>query len=214
MSARFLAVLILALATELTTTAQPKPPAEHCDVPPDAPLAAVNGSKPAELWNSYAPSMKFAVPAGHPVATGKREGDWTCVSHYGSGYGWMLTNRLQRIEPDLRPAAAAWTGTWTPLGVKKQPREAVTQLVISAGKSGALRVEGQAYWFGAVVNGERVMHEGAVEGEAQPDENRLQITDGACEVKLSLAGGFLNVQDNRGCGGMNVTFTGMWQKTR
>jgi len=58
-----------------------------------------------------------------------------------------------------------------------------------------------------------VMHEGAVEGEAQTNENRLHITEGACEVDLALIGGFLNVQDNRECGGMNVTFTGVWQKT-
>jgi len=153
------------------------------------------------------------VPTGQPVAVGKRDGDWTCVSHYGSGNGWMLTNRLQAIQPDLHPPAAAWIGTWMPLGVKKQPRDAVTKLAISTGAVPFnLKVDGEAYWFGAVVNGERVMHEGAVEGEAQPNENRLHIVEGGCEVNLSLIGGFLNAQDNRECGGMNVTFTGVWQK--
>jgi hypothetical protein len=209
------ALLILAAATSLTLTAQPKPPAAPCDVPQDAPLALVTGSKPADLWNSYAPSTKFAVPVGQPVAVGRSEGDWTCVSHFGSGYGWMLANRLQPVQPDLHPPAAAWTGTWTPLGLKKQPRDASTKLVISAGAAkGSLKVSGEAYWFGAIVNGERVMHDGAVEGEGQPVENRLQIAEGPCEVNLSLVGGFLNVQDNRECGGMNVTFTGVWQKAR
>lgn len=215
MRARFFPLLILAASSPLALTAQPKPPADHCDVPPDAPLALVTGSKAADLWNSYAPSMKFAVPAGNPVAIGKRDGDWTCVSHYGSGYGWMLTSRLQPIQPDLHPPAIAWTGTWTPLGLKKQPRDAITKLVISSGAAtGKLKVNGQAYWLGAVVKGERVTHEGGVDGEAQPAENRLHIADGGCEVNLSLIGGFLNVQDNRECGGMNVTFTGVWQKTR
>jgi hypothetical protein len=206
-------LIILAGAAPLVLNAQPTPPAGHCDVSRDAPLALVTGSKSAELWNSYAPSMKFAVPAGNPVAIGKREGDWTCVSHYGSGYGWMLSNRLQPINPDLHPSAAAWTGTWTPLGMK-QPRDAATKLVISTGVApGNLKLDGQAYWFGAVVHGERVTHEGAVEGEAQPNENRLHIAEGSCEVNLSLIGGFLNVQDNGQCGGMNVTFTGIWRKT-
>jgi hypothetical protein len=62
---------------------------------------------------------------------------------------------------------------------------------------GNLKVQGKAYWFGTVVNGERVMHEGTVEGEAQPNENRLHITEDSCEVNLSLIGGFLTVQDNR-----------------
>jgi len=214
MRTRLFPILILTTATSPALTAQPKPPAAPCDVPRDAPLAVVTGSKPADLWNSYAPSAKFPVPAGNPVATGRRDGDWACVSHYGSGSGWMLANRLQPLQPDLHPLAAAWTGTWTPLGLKKQPRDAVTKLVISTGVApGSLKVNGEAYWFGAVVNGERVMHEGAVEGEAQTNENRLHITEGACEVDLALIGGFLNVQDNRECGGMTVTFTGVWQKT-
>jgi hypothetical protein len=158
--------------------------------------------------------MKFAVPAGEPVAVGGRDGDWTCISHYGTGSGWMLTSVLEPIQADPHPPAAAWTGTWTPLGWKKQPSDAVTQLVISAGAApGTLKVDGQAYWFGRVVKGERVTHEGAVEGEAQPSGNRLHIVEGGCEVRLSLAGGFLNVYDNRGCGGMNVTFTGVWEKS-
>jgi hypothetical protein len=215
MHMRLLPLFILAVSALQSFSAQSKPPADHCDVSPDAPLALVIGSKDADLWNSYAPSMKFPVLAGQPVAVGKREGDWTCVNHYGSGYGWMLTNRLQPIQTDLHPPATAWTGTWTPLGLKKQPREAITKLVISTGTAPAsLKVDGQAYWFGAVVNGERVMHEGAVEGEAQPNENRLHIAEGGCEVNFSLIGGFLNVQDNRECGGMNVTFTGVWQKTK
>lgn len=207
--------MTVAAATALNLTAQPKPPAEPCDVPADAPFALVTGPKAADLWNSYTPSMKFPVPAGQPVAVGKREGDWTCVTHYGSGFGWMLSNRLQAVQPDLHPSAAAWAGTWTPLGIKKQPRDATTRLTISTGAAaGSLKVDGQAYWFGAVVDGERVMHEGAVEGEAPPNENRLHITDSSCEVTLSLIGGFLNVQDNRECGGMNVTFSGVWQKVK
>jgi hypothetical protein len=107
----------------------------------------------------------------------------------------MLANRLQPLQPDLHPPAA---GTWTPLALKKQPRDAVTKLVTSTGVApGHLKVDGEAYCFGAVVNGERVMHEGTVEGEAQTNENRLHIAEGGCEVNLSLIGGFLNVQDNR-----------------
>jgi hypothetical protein len=208
---RSFAILILA---PFLLAAQPKPPAGHCDVPDDAPLALVTGSKSADLWNtSLPPATKFAVPAGHPVAVGKRDGDWTCVTHYGSGYGWMLTSRLQPIQPGLHPPAAAWIGVWTPLGWKKQPRGAVTKIVISdRGAPGKLKVEGQAYWFGAVVHGERVQHDGSVAGEAAPSENRLRIVDNGCEVNLTLIGGFLNVQDNRQCGGMNVTFRGVWQR--
>jgi hypothetical protein len=204
--------LMIAVAAPLVLMGQPKPPSEGCDVPEDAPMARVTGSKPAELWNSVL-SVKFSVPAGHPVSTGKRNGDWTCVSYYGSGNGWMLSSRLEAIQPDLHPPASAWMGTWVPLGVKKQPREGVTKLTISAGAAaGSVKVEGQAYWFGAVVHGERVEHEGSVGGEARPHENRLHIADGGCEVDMALIGGFLNVRDNRGCGGMNVTFTGVWEK--
>jgi hypothetical protein len=212
---RLYPLLVLAVASPVALLAQSNPPAAHCDVPADAPLALVTGSKPAELWNSYAPAMKFAVPAGNPVAVGKQDGDWTCVSHYGSGYGWMPSNRLRAISPDLHPSATNWAGTWTPLGLKKQPRDMTTKLVISSGAApGSLKVQGEAYWIGAVVHGERVVHDGAVEGEAQAKENRLHVADGGCEVNIALIGGFLDVQDNHECGGMNVTFTGVWQKTR
>lgn len=208
-------LIVLAAAATVVLTAQPKPPSAQCDVPADAPLALVTGSKPAGLSNPNAPSMKFTVPAGQPVAVGKRDGDWTCVGHYGFGYGWMLTSRLEPVRPDLHPPITAWTGIWTPLGVRKQPRGAATQLAISTGAPpGSLKVSGQAYWFGAVVNGERVTHEGAVDGEAAPGENRLHLVDGTCEVHLTLVGSFLNVRDNGECGGMNVTFTGVWQKTK
>jgi hypothetical protein len=206
--------LILIAALRLIVAAQDKPPAGQCDVPDDAPLALVTGSKSVDLWKPSPPSVKFPVPAGHPVAIGKRDGEWTCVDHYGTGYGWMLTNRLRPIQPDLHPAAAAWIGVWTPLGWKKQSRDTVTKIVISTGATqGTLKVEGQAYWFGAVVKGERVQHEGAVEGEAQPEENRLRIMEGGCEVNLVLIGGFLKAEDNRQCGGMNVTFSGVWERT-
>ena len=202
------------MAASATAAAQPTPPAANCDVAPDAPLAVVTGSKPANLWKSSVPAMKFAVPAGHPVAIGKRSGDWTCVSHYGTGYGWMLTSALEPVQADPHPSVAAWTGTWTPLGWKRQPRNAVTKLVISAGSApGMLKVDGKAYWFGAIVKGEHVMHEGGVEGEAQAGGNRLHIVDGGCDVNLSLAGEFLSVYDNGGCGGMNVTFAGVWEKS-
>jgi hypothetical protein len=215
MCTRLFPLLILAALIPPPFSAQPKPPADHCEVSPDSPLALVTGSKDAELWNSYTPSMKFPVPAGHPVAIGKRDGDWTCVSHVGSGSGWMLTDRLQPIQPDLHPPDTAWKGSWTPLGLKKQSPGGTSKLVISPGAApGSLKVDGQAYWFGAVVNGERVAHEGSVEGEARPNENRLYVAEGPCKVNLSLIGGFLNVQDNRECGGMNVTFTGVWQKTK
>src|SRR5690349_20457489 len=124
--------LILIAALPLFAGAQPKAPAGACDVPDDAPMALVTGTEMADSWKPSPASMKFSVPAGHPVAIGQRAVEWTCVNYYAAGYGWMLTSRLRPIPPELHPAPADWLGVWTPLGLKKQPRDAVTKLVISS----------------------------------------------------------------------------------
>ena len=74
-----------------------------------------------------------------------------------------------------------------------------------------LEAEGEAYWPSKSTP---PANEGAFAGTAKPSGNRLHYGDEAqgCEVDMALAGSFLIVADNHGCGGHNVSFTGVFTR--
>ena len=76
-----------------------------------------------------------------------------------------------------------------------------------------LDAEGEAYWPGKNV---MPANEGAFAGNAKPAGNRLHFGDEpqGCTVDMALAGSFLVVADNHGCGGHNVSFTGIYTRRR
>ncbi len=59
------------------------------------------------------------------------------------------------------------------------------------------------------------IHTGEVEFEAAPNGNFLTLEENEdlCSVTLRLVGDYLVVSDNLKCGGVNVTFNGVYRKT-
>lgn len=129
--------------------------------------------------------------------------------------GYLLASVLKDV-----PASASkpdeWIGQWS--------RSAEAEITISATSGGKLKVAGTAT-FGAL-DPSRVkrgaVNMGELEGERAPKGHMLALGEGydgskpfgddrgECRAKLRLFGRYLVVEDNGGCGGLNVSFTGIY----
>ncbi len=150
----------------------------------------------------------YLVP-GNEVLTSRTFGDWVCAWYQpargSETVGWLPAHQLGVAEPAARPPLAAWLGAW---GFYDNSLR-----LTRARRAGALRVEGDATWVG--VNPGNV-HVGEVSGEAAPAGNVLEVGGGGgeydCRLKLRLVGSYLVASDNRQCGGVNVTFDGVYRR--
>jgi hypothetical protein len=151
---------------------------------------------------------KAYVVAGDALVVSRTFGEYVCAWFQPArGYetvGWIRSDQLELSETDASPAPALWLGEW---GFHSN------SLRITRGaKAGALRVEGEAFWHG--VNPDNI-HTGELGGEAAPAGNVLTLDDGdICRATLRLVGTYLIVDDNNDCGGMNVTFDGVYRKKK
>jgi hypothetical protein len=80
---------------------------------------------------------------------------------------------------------------------------------------GFLNVTGSATWVGANPGN---VHVGELDGRYKPQNGWIEYSDGNdefdCRVRLRLLGGYLIVADNLKCGGVNVTFSGIYRRKR
>ena len=211
-------------------------PAGTCQDGPDfsqpAHLATVVGPGRVPFvkstWQDEAcPSAQAACREAAYLVTGDRVlvngtlGRFACATYRGAGgatrSGWIAQAALQ-AEPPANPGLADWVGTWT-----SGPEQTIT--IVAKGDS--LVLVGEAT-YGAR-DPERLrrggVHIGQFQATAQPTGASLGFTeaedggptrpyghsdDFACQVRLRLAPPFLQAQSNTGCGGMNVTFTGLY----
>lgn len=191
-------------------------------------LAEVTGPESADAffpWKDCSPDRGECekgspILSQQPVQVLFAQGDWTCVDIGGRGFGgqWVQSSKLHAIASDPEPPFVEWVGTWWPLGVKRE--RGTDRLVIEkTAVIDTLKVHGNAYWYGAIVDGNPVTHFGGVDGESKPQGNYLRIgqldktghPDG-CKVEMRLIGEYLMVADNSQCGGMNVRFWGLYRK--
>jgi hypothetical protein len=149
----------------------------------------------------------YLVP-GNEVLTSRTFGDWVCAWYQpargSETVGWLPADRLAVAEPAARPPLASWLGAW---GFYDN------SLRLSRGRRpGELRVAGDATWVG--VNPGNA-HVGEVSGEAAPAGNVLQVSsEDDCRLTLRLVGPYLVASDNKQCGGVNVTFDGVYRRKR
>ncbi|MEZ5344613.1 MAG: DUF3298 and DUF4163 domain-containing protein [Pyrinomonadaceae bacterium] len=119
--------------------------------------------------------------------------------------GWIRRHELSIESPDLKPGFAQWIGEWESNG---------NTLRIAKGiQGGNFRITGNAFWRGVGDN----IHIGEVDDTGTPNGNSLNIGGPEkydCRVKMTLVNDLLVVSDNRMCGGVNVTFDGVYRKTR
>jgi hypothetical protein len=113
--------------------------------------------------------------------------------------GWVSKNDIvaEQPQPVTHPPITAWGGKW---------KYGDTEIDIT-GKGGQLGLSGNA----TSADG----NEGDFESKASPKANKVHITDNApCELWMTLVGSYLVVRDNQQCGGMNVSFTGVYTRTK
>ena len=118
-------------------------------------------------------------------------------SQDGDG-GWIANSDITvaQPQPTSHPAISAWVGKW------KYGDDTGIDI---AQKGTQLSVSGDA----TTAQG----NEGSFDTKAAPKANKIHVTDNApCEVWMTLVGSYLVVRDNQQCGGMNVSFTGVYTR--
>jgi hypothetical protein len=153
--------------------------------------------------------QKAYVIPGDEVLTSRTFGDWVCVWYQrargAETVGWLPADRLDTVATAEKPSLASWLGTW---GFYDN------ELRLSRGRrAGVLRVSGDATWQG--VNPGNV-HVGELSGEAAQAGGVLRLGEDPeeCRATLRLVGPYLVVADNKRCGGVNVTFDGVYRKKK
>jgi hypothetical protein len=170
----------------------------------------------------------FLTP-GDDVIAGPDHGGFTCVTYispdskrvkgkFAETSGFIRTVDLAEV-PLRAPTFQAWQGVWN--------RSEEADITITGKEGGKLVVAGEAT-FGAQ-DPDRVrrgaVNSGQLEGEGTPRGHILALGEnydglkapkidmGAdCTARLRLFGRYLVVEDNLGCGGMNVNFLGFYIK--
>ncbi len=171
------------------------------------------------------------VVAGDPVIVTGQDGDFSCATFTGAGAkmastsGWLPHARLKdAAAADPVNAATAWAGSWRS-GDEKQ-------ITIRSASGGRIAVSGDATYGaddpgrvqrGAVNSGQISatvpVSNGAAafamddDGATKPFDAKLPNDSDVCRVKLWRLGSYLVAADNVRCGGMNVTFTGVYRRS-
>jgi hypothetical protein len=179
-------------------------------------LAKVGGNRTARIHflndddGCPSPEVKCETKSylitGDEVLVSRTYGQWVCGWYQpqkgGETVGWLRADKLVLTAPQPRPALEDWVGLWKyaekSLGIRRD------------GKSGLLKVKGYATWQGVGAN----VHVGEVEAAAQPQGPELVLVEEECRVSLKLVGDYLVADDNSGCGGVNVSFNGVFRRDR
>jgi hypothetical protein len=158
---------------------------------------------------------KSYLVAGDLVLTGKTLGAFTCVAYQSPlarkliwAAGWLPSSALTPVAPVPSPKASDWTGTWYHPG---------GEITISRRGGGKLNIEGEMR-----VPGAQDVHTGELQADATPENGTIAFVDdgsipfektdqGECRVRMQRVGQWLLVEDNSGCGGAGVTFTGLYR---
>lgn len=145
---------------------------------------------------------------GDALVIGRRIGDFVCAffpNDSGGTAGWVETGALQIDPLDTAPTPAHWDGNWTDGGS--------ADLTIRA-KDGSPYIVGEAFWPARPEENDwPTIHIGEVDGRLSITGNRASYSDdNLCELELTLLRDFLLVADNRRCGGVNVTFSGVYTR--
>jgi hypothetical protein len=169
--------------------------------------------------------LRAYLMPGDEVLIDADEGPHVCAffkSQHGPETRAFLPRAALQIAPPEAQPAQQWAGNW------ERDREA--QIIIKSDGS-KVEVSGSAVW--GSYDRQRVrrggVHVGELEGKGKPrgqtlaigyDPDRSGFPPGkdappdSCAAKLELYGRYLVVEDNMGCGGFNVSFTGTYVRVK
>jgi len=192
----------------------------------------VKGGEQAGCPNAGAACATRAfVVGGDAVVISATAGEYACATFTGPGpkavstSGFLPRTRLVAPPPEVPVnASTAWAGTW-----RSGDEQTIT---IRPKPDGRIVIKGDATWGahdpervkrGGVhvgdLSAEVSVADGAAaftidsDGVIKPFDLKLPADSDVCRVKLWRLGPYLVAVDNLRCGGMNVTFTGVYRKT-
>lgn len=158
----------------------------------------------------------YLVP-GDEVIVDRVAHGWACAWFAGARtptMGYLHAADLDFAATAAKVTGSDWVGGWEQVPAGSD--DPVATLLFSLHHDG-LRVTGEALWYGDVVDGDRVVHTGSIEVEgleADTDHTSFQPPDEyECGASFRLLGDYLVADDNGHCGGMNVTFDGIYQRS-
>lgn len=181
-----------------------------------------DASAPACPADTAACRQKAYVVDGDLLIVGKRLRDFVCatyVSSKGFGHsGWLPGTAVATIPPQAPVAREKWIGRWQApeqtIAIKPGPTADTLALAGEAtyGARDPERVKRGAVNVGEFEVTARIPGDAFAftpsDGKAAPYDPRSDD----CGVRLRLQGDYLIAMDNQKCGGMNVTFSGIYRK--
>ena len=158
---------------------------------------------------------KSYLVTGDIVLTGKTRGAFTCVLYQSPKAkkqiwttGWLPSTALEPIKPMPSPKMFDWLGTWSHPG---------GDIEIKQDQGGKLSVVGEM-----IMPTAHDAHTGEIAAKVTPGKDTIAFVDdgstpfekdgGECRVRMQRIGSWLMVEDNEGCGGAAVTFTGLYRR--
>ena len=112
--------------------------------------------------------------------------------------------------PDAALAPADEGGPITPEWLVGRWANFGDLILVSATKTGRLAAKGEAVWPGRGAAGPPGPNFGDFEGKPILSGATVAVTSGVCRVEGRRRGPYLVVSDNEQCGGMNVSFSGIY----
>jgi hypothetical protein len=167
----------------------------------------------------------FLVPGDEVVIIGTKD-DFICASFASPKGrvtdGWLPRSAISIVQDRPNVSAKDWIGRW-------QSGSEQTIVIEQADKAGILAIKGDATWGAS--DPERVkrgaVNIGSLEGEMRAEGATLsfgmgengtlpfdQADEADCKVRMQRLGPYLLVKDNNNCGGMNVSFTSVYRRTK
>ncbi len=130
-----------------------------------------------------------------------QSGSWVCISVPGKGklgtqYGWIPAERWHASNSNAQ-SPDQWVGVW---------QNEWAKITIESTDANQLHLQGNAIW-GPEAN----PHFGGFDVTAVPENGLVVNESDGCQIAVRVVGDFLIAADNHACGGMNVTFNGMYR---
>jgi hypothetical protein len=145
--------------------------------------------------------------AGDSVVLGVRENGYVCALYPGADRltsGWLPEARLASapLAPD-----GDWTGEWASGG---------SAWLTIRQTEGVLNVRGAAQWPPMGTQPEISPRTGDLDGTLRLDATGADYLDvepdSGCHARFRRVGPYLAVVDDNNCGGLNVSFTGVYRR--
>lgn len=152
---------------------------------------------------------KSYVISGNEVIVSRKYGNFVCAwfqpKKGSETVSWISADKVENVN--IQQNNAELVGTWNFYDNEIRIKKGV--------KPNTFKVSGEAFWKGLGDN----IHTGELDHEGVLVGNELKLGEDdtdeyACKVTLKLVGKYLIVSDNLNCGGANVTFSGVYQRTK